>query len=84
MDIVYNVVIPIVTSIIGGLIGGLFTFLGVKMTLIHEQKIHDENKKLREIEQHKSEIEKTIERNKQIIYTSPEMTLTKNRTAKSG
>ncbi len=81
MDIVYNVVIPIVTSIIGGLIGGLFTFLGVKMTLIHEQKIHDENKKLREIEQHKREIEKTIERNKQIIYTSPEMTLTKNRTA---
>ncbi len=70
MDIVFNAVIPIITSIIGGLIGGLFTFLGVKMTL-----------KSRDKEQHKKDTEKTIEWNKRIILTRPEMTLCKNRTA---
>jgi len=67
MDIVYNVVIPIITSIIGGLLGGLFTFLGVKMTLKSHEK-----------EQRKIDAEKTIERNKRIILTRPEMTLAKN------
>ena len=78
MDIVYNIVIPIITSLIGGLIGGLFTFLGVKMTLSHERKQHDEDKKLREEEQHKKETAKTIERNKRIILTRPKMTISKS------
>ena len=78
MDIVYYVVIPIITSLLGGLIGGLFTFLGVKMTLTHERNLHNEDKKLREEEQHKKEIAKTIERNKRIILTRPEMTLSKS------
>lgn len=78
MDIVYNIVVPIITSIIGGLIGGLFTFLGVKMTIIHENKTHEEDLKIKQAEQKKQDMEKTIERNKRIILTRPEMTLSKS------
>lgn len=78
MDIVYYVVVPIFTSLLGGLIAGLFTFLGVKMTLSHERKIHEADLKIKQAEEHKKEIEKNIERNKRIILTRPEMTITKN------
>lgn len=77
MDIVYNLVVPIVTSLLGGLIAGLFTFLGVKMTISHEKKAHETDLKIKQEEQHKKEIEKTFERNKRIIRTRPEMTISK-------
>lgn len=78
MEIVYNIVVPIITSLLGGLIAGLFTFLGVKITLSHESKIHETDLKIKQEEQRKKENEKTIERNKRIILTRPEMAITKN------
>lgn len=48
MDIVYNLVVPIITSLLGGLIAGLFTFLGVKMTISHEKRVHEADLKIKQ------------------------------------
>ena len=45
MEIVYNVVIPVITALLGGIVGGLFTYLGVKQTLIHEKRLREEDLK---------------------------------------
>lgn len=61
MDIV-NIVIPIVASILGGLVSGLFTYLGVKMTILNDRELK------------KQDIyEKNKETNKAIIQNRPEL-----------
>ncbi len=74
MNDIYYILIPIIASIIGGLIGGLFTFLGVRMTLTYDNKIREEDLKSHMTEQK----QKNIEKNKKIIQTRPELTLTDN------
>ena len=58
MEIVYNVVIPVITALLGGIVGGLFTYLGVKQTLIHEKRLREEDLKIKQDEQRKRETQK--------------------------
>lgn len=62
MDYVYYILIPIITSILGGLIGGLFTYLGVKLTIKNERKIHEDETRL-----------KIIEKNEEVIRNRPKL-----------
>lgn len=70
MGIWTGIVIPILSSIIGGLLGGLFTFLGIKLTLNNEQRLKNEERRL-----------KIIDENLQIVKNRPILDLTTQKTS---
>lgn len=44
MEIVYNVIVPIIAAVIGGLICGLFTYLGIKHSLMNNERANGVSK----------------------------------------
>lgn len=69
MEFLYNVLVPIIASILGGFVAGCFTFLGVKLTILNNNKI-----KKQEIR------ENNILKNKKIISKRPQFEIVQNKT----